>query len=152
MKAQKMVGRGDENRPPCGGNQAPVRPPRGIKPGTAPPAPASSSLPPPSGDSEAVAAPQAGTRHWSRPASARSSDIEALLARAGASQQIVQLDLCSCCLSSLSHYRLAHLRLLRHLDISQNLLTSLRPVRALPAHILKSAPYSDIYMVFLIGN
>jgi len=129
LRALTGEGRGDENQPPGGGNQAPVRPPRGIKPGTAPSAPAPSSPSP-------LSAGAVGSRHWSRPASARSSDIEALLARAGASHQIVQLDLCSCCLSSLSHYRLSHLHLLRHLDISQNLLTSLRPVRALPAHIL----------------
>jgi hypothetical protein len=71
---------------------------------------------------------------WARPASARSSDIDSLLTRQGASQ-MVQLDLSSCSLSSMSHYRaaIASLRKLRHIDLSQNLITSLRPIRALPS-------------------
>ena len=72
-------------------------------------------------------------KSWDRPASARSSDIEGLLTRQGS--QIAQLDLSACSLTSLAHYRsaMASLQRLRHLDISQNLITTLRPVRDLPA-------------------
>jgi len=69
---------------------------------------------------------------WDRPDSSRPADIEALITL---QPQMLRLDLSSTNLSSLAQYRagMAALRRLRHLDISKNAITSLRPVRALPS-------------------
>jgi hypothetical protein len=77
--------------------------------------------------------PDGGDGSWHRPDSSRPTDIEALMIRQP--QQLLRLDLSSCGLSSLAQFRagLAALRRLRHLDISKNAITSLRPVRALPS-------------------
>jgi Leucine-rich repeat (LRR) protein len=70
---------------------------------------------------------------WDRPASSRSSDIEAFLSHPGAAH-MVHLDLSSCSLTSLSAYcnQLAVLSNLKHLNISKNMITSLRTIRELP--------------------
>lgn len=74
-----------------------------------------------------------GSDRWDRPHSSRPTDIEELMTRQP--QQLLRLDLSSCGLSSLAQFRagMAGLRRLRHLDISKNTITSLRPVRAFPS-------------------
>ena len=61
-------------------------------------------------------------------------DVEALLSRAAAAQA-PSLDLSACNLASLAEHRarLDQLRALRHLDVSRNQISSLRPIRGLPA-------------------